>query len=454
MRGDFSRLTWDRRNHYSAVLMQQGRLQLDADWNEQIDIIMHRLETEVADYVGHSGVPARSADAFQVAVTTDSTAPGGPVNRLQVAPGRIYIEGSLVESEDPVELPLPETLPAPPAAGPALAVVYLDTWQRQVTFVDDPTIREVALGGPDTATRRQTAWAVRAQWLPTGQTEVATLPYPWQPSTPPISSGLLNARVSTDLPSLENQLYRVEVHSADADGVHFTWSRDNASVASVVTQVQAPNRSLQVNGGGRDRESALADRQWVELLTRAQEDAGTRGPLAQIEHVDHDHVVITEQTWPWTGQVPALSVVRRWDNPTGLITGPVVPTPDAGPPDPAAGWIALENGIEVRFEASPAGHGYTPGDYWLIASRAATSSIEWPATAAGPVPQGAAGVRHTYAALSLLELTGDGRWMVPQGGDLRTVVSPLDDGFVSKGTAGSTMRGPHRSVVAVSIARR
>ena len=65
MRGDFSRLTWDRRNHYSAVLMQQGRLQLDADWNEQIDIIMHRLETEVADYVGHSGVPARSARFFQ-----------------------------------------------------------------------------------------------------------------------------------------------------------------------------------------------------------------------------------------------------------------------------------------------------------------------------------------------------------------------------------------------------
>src|SRR5438477_604934 len=58
MRGDFSRLTWDRRKHYTAVLMQQGRLQVDADWNEQIDIVMHRLETEVADYVGHSGVPA------------------------------------------------------------------------------------------------------------------------------------------------------------------------------------------------------------------------------------------------------------------------------------------------------------------------------------------------------------------------------------------------------------
>ena len=35
MPGDFSRDTFDSRNHFSGVLMQQGRVQLDADWNEQ-----------------------------------------------------------------------------------------------------------------------------------------------------------------------------------------------------------------------------------------------------------------------------------------------------------------------------------------------------------------------------------------------------------------------------------
>ena len=35
MKGDFSRETFDRARHYSAVLLQQGRVQLDADWNEQ-----------------------------------------------------------------------------------------------------------------------------------------------------------------------------------------------------------------------------------------------------------------------------------------------------------------------------------------------------------------------------------------------------------------------------------
>ena len=42
MKGDFSRQTFDPKKHYSAVLMQQGRVQLDADWNEQHAIDRHR----------------------------------------------------------------------------------------------------------------------------------------------------------------------------------------------------------------------------------------------------------------------------------------------------------------------------------------------------------------------------------------------------------------------------
>ena len=38
MKGDFSRITFDPKKHYSRVLMQQGRVQLDADWNEQAAI--------------------------------------------------------------------------------------------------------------------------------------------------------------------------------------------------------------------------------------------------------------------------------------------------------------------------------------------------------------------------------------------------------------------------------
>ena len=35
MKGDFSRDTFDARRDYVRVLMQQGRVQVDADFNEQ-----------------------------------------------------------------------------------------------------------------------------------------------------------------------------------------------------------------------------------------------------------------------------------------------------------------------------------------------------------------------------------------------------------------------------------
>lgn len=38
MKGDFIRNTFDLLKHYSRVLMQQGRVRVDADWNEQNSI--------------------------------------------------------------------------------------------------------------------------------------------------------------------------------------------------------------------------------------------------------------------------------------------------------------------------------------------------------------------------------------------------------------------------------
>src|SRR5262249_38678162 len=40
-------------------------------------------------------------------------------------------------------------------------LAYLDVWQRQITVLDDPSIRDVALGGADIAQRSQTLWQVK-----------------------------------------------------------------------------------------------------------------------------------------------------------------------------------------------------------------------------------------------------------------------------------------------------
>ncbi len=63
MKGDFTRLTFAPEKHYSSVRMQQGRVQLDADWNEQLDIAAHRVETETVDVIGAAGA---SGDGFKL----------------------------------------------------------------------------------------------------------------------------------------------------------------------------------------------------------------------------------------------------------------------------------------------------------------------------------------------------------------------------------------------------
>ena len=158
MKGDFSRLTFDPKKHFSSVRMQQGRVQLDADWNEQLDVTMHRLEAEITDFVGPSGVPADAQDqsnSFAIAVTEAG-------DMLTIGPGRCYLAGKLFENE--TQLGFTEQPDYPGATSPDSAgryLVYLDAWPRHITSLEDPGIRESALGGPDTATRIKNIWQVR-----------------------------------------------------------------------------------------------------------------------------------------------------------------------------------------------------------------------------------------------------------------------------------------------------
>jgi hypothetical protein len=98
MPADCSRTLFDHAKHYSGVLMQQGRVQLDADWNEQLAIQQHRTTTETVDVIGRCGVPKKT-DSFLI-----KPAPHG-VNDLQIEPGQIYVDGLLGEL-DPTPMPI------------------------------------------------------------------------------------------------------------------------------------------------------------------------------------------------------------------------------------------------------------------------------------------------------------------------------------------------------------
>src|SRR5579872_3251766 len=71
MKGDFSRFTFDPLNHYRSVYMQQGRVQLDADWNEQVDILHHYLESYLRDMLG-AGAGQRETAGFAITMVEHS----------------------------------------------------------------------------------------------------------------------------------------------------------------------------------------------------------------------------------------------------------------------------------------------------------------------------------------------------------------------------------------------
>src|SRR2546425_11689263 len=94
MKGDFTRFTFDPTKRYTNVLKQQGRVDLDADWNEQsaIDTYLDRISRMDLSGV-ESGAPSLKP-GFEVTVP----AGGGDLN---ISEGRFYAKGIICELFQP-----------------------------------------------------------------------------------------------------------------------------------------------------------------------------------------------------------------------------------------------------------------------------------------------------------------------------------------------------------------
>lgn len=163
MKSDITRDTFRPTKHFSRVISQQGRVTLDADTNEQTSILLHYLRTLATDLIGPYGAPLMRP-GFKLVSNPDG---------LFIAPGRYYVDGILVEN-DGACLYTDQPYYVPPADDALAKIitsnanadasfwVYLDVWERHVTSVEDASISEPALGGPDTCSRAQVAWQVKA----------------------------------------------------------------------------------------------------------------------------------------------------------------------------------------------------------------------------------------------------------------------------------------------------
>ncbi|MGO4700732.1 DUF6519 domain-containing protein [Dyella sp. 2RAB6] len=157
MKGDFARVTFDPARHYSQVMQQQGRVTLEADWNEQAGIQLFLLRTMIADLVGPCWAPGTG-----FAITTQPH-----VSDWQLAPGHFYVDGILCQNEAMCTLDSQPYAPATTDTGddwnkpPSSFALWLDVWERHLSALEAPEIADLALNGVDTASRAQTVWQVR-----------------------------------------------------------------------------------------------------------------------------------------------------------------------------------------------------------------------------------------------------------------------------------------------------
>jgi len=157
MKGDFARVTFDPALHYSQVFQQQGRVLLEADWNEQAGIQLALLRALANDLVG----PCWAAG------TGFAVTPQPHAADWQLAAGHFYADGVLCVNEAPCTLATQPYTPTPDAdAGllddpPADFVLYLDVWERHLCALEAPALNDPALDGIDTTSRAQVVWQAR-----------------------------------------------------------------------------------------------------------------------------------------------------------------------------------------------------------------------------------------------------------------------------------------------------
>jgi len=305
--------------------------------------------------------------------------------------------------------------PDPDVAATGTYIAYLDVWERHITALEDPEIREVALGGPDTATRKQTIRQLKLLEItdpnpPNGVNWTCwDEPADWT-ALITVEKGRLSARAevpagttepciiaaSAGYRGLENQLYRVEIHASGAAGTAtFKWSRDNGIVVSRLVEVRDATEELLVLDAGKDQLLGFAPGQWVEVTDEARTLRGEPGILVQLSDVKDNLLVVDAATW--SAELLQINLatgsVRRWDQQgaTGEITVPTI----------ADTWLDLEDGVQVHF----AGAGnYNSGDYWQIPARVVGGDVEWPLDTSGvPLPQTPHGIEHHYCRLALVD---------------------------------------------------
>ena len=388
MKGDYSRFSFDPTKHYRAVLMQQGRLQLDSDWNEQVQMMEHRYSAFFQSMLGRSGTPR------EMEMVLERPQKRSELDQLTLTKGIYYIDGMLIENDDFIVLDVPHDAKEE-------LFYYLDVWTREVSAAEDSNLIDPALGLETTA-RLKTEWMVRYQVF----SEIEKYREKYEKGDWPelesgnwwrgLSTGTLKlvsdpAKVDKSdnrvmLDNDDNRLYRIEVHQEDPSSskYRFKWSADNASICAEVTTVD--NKLFVLKNNTTDMQNSFKNATCVELFIPGV-SGKSEGFWRVFELSDNsgnsfdseNGKLILKDPWEITAEKPKI-IMRRWDG-----VSPEKNTKDS---------LALELGVDFVYDNTKF---YRHGDYWLVQVRNG-KIVNWKV---GDIKE-PEGVEHHFAALGIV----------------------------------------------------
>jgi Family of unknown function (DUF6519)/IPT/TIG domain len=413
MGGDRARVSYDPSRKWRGLIAQQGRVTVEADWNEAaaIDRDADRLRT--LDIVGPFGTPDQG-----YGIT--SAPAGGTPGDLIIGPGTLYLGGERLDLDAPVTysaqpdwldfstdpLWVPPAVPGPGASPNEL--VYLLASEQEVSAVEDPALADVALGGPDTMQRQRIlqhfvrqptqastcadAWTVFVSSLAARglefdpdsamigsaaglQVSFTTTPGPPSPCQPVATGGYLGA---------ENQMIRVMIASVDNAGVPtVVWGFDDASFLYQVTAATfdsgSGNTTITLASAPVDSFHYPVAGQAVELLRDAAELVDTGSAASPAGYIASPSGFVAPVATSYDPTLMQLTISGQ--APADYLTAATpqlylrVWQATVAAPNKVATQLGT-TGVAVTLTSDTTFH---VGDFWCFAVRPIQPAIAYPA---------------------------------------------------------------------------
>jgi Family of unknown function (DUF6519) len=405
MSSDRARVSYDPKRDYRSVVAQQGRVTLEADVNEAQEIAGEILRTETIDIVGPCGTPD---DGYKISAVAGSN----PGHDFKVGHGTMYVGGERVGLPGDITYSgQPEWLdhdgdPLWPAANTAAKeFVYLLLREQEVSAVEDTALREVALGGPDSAQRKRLLQRV-VRMTVTGDTCAASLQTAktsWSAAglnfdaasmmltsparlkvalvNPPTTGNVCEPQAQGGYLGADNQLIRVQISAIGGNGGKLVWGYNNASFLHRV-KLDVPN-STQLDFLTTPVDSYHAPRSGhpIELLRCAlqlSDDPAIN--VMQRDYVAAHPGLVVASTHDYSSDLKTLILPTALPaNYSGAATPLFLRLWEEELPFSSGQPVTLTGtGLTVTITFGGSAGALTVGQYWMFAARPNTPAEVYP----------------------------------------------------------------------------